>query len=363
MVTKSVGSAHSFKPAASLANGTVACKRPDCDPISRATFQLAYSLFSNKNTMPFNDEQLTAYERLHASCGSTDLSDWSKIRFTGEDRQTFLHNMCTANIKALVAGSGCELFVTNVQGKTVGYGYVIAMDDALLLLTAPGQAELLIAHFERYVIRERLTIEDVTSDLQCWLVGGAESADAFQETFDVSPPSDNLKHVAALADGENIIIVRSSIISPDNFLLLFDRHLTRPMSGPVVPTEVFHAARIEAGTPLFGIDITSDNLPQEVDRDDLAISFNKGCYIGQETVARLDALGHANWLLRRVQLPADHQMQPGDELKDDDRTVCRLGSIAWSPKHDSHLALGYVCRGSESVGSVVQTTSGNITIA
>ena len=78
----------------------------------------------------------------------------------------------------------------------------------------------------------------------------------------------------------------------------------------------FDAARIESGTPLFGRDITDENLPQEIDRDRLAISFTKGCYLGQETVARIDALGHVNRLLRAVKFPPQSPTPPvGTELQ------------------------------------------------
>ena len=79
----------------------------------------------------------------------------------------------------------------------------------------------------------------------------------------------------------------------------------------------WQSLRIESRTPVYGLDITADNLPQEVDRNDLAISFVKGCYLGQETVARIDALGHVNKLLRGVQFAGSEVPEPGTELARD----------------------------------------------
>src|SRR5690606_6094431 len=104
-------------------------------------------------------------------------------------------------------------------------------------------------------------------------------------------------------------------------------------------------ARIEAGMPLYGMDITDDNLPQEVDRNDWAISFNKGCYLGQETVARIDALGHVNRTLVGLRFASESVPEPGGELLAGDKVVGHVTSAAWSPAQRRAVALGYVRQG------------------
>jgi folate-binding protein YgfZ len=107
--------------------------------------------------------------------------------------------------------------------------------------------------------------------------------------------------------------------------------------------------RIEAGTPVFGRDVTADNLPQEVGRDNRAISFVKGCYLGQETVARIDALGHVNKLMKGLRLrgPAPHPIV-GATLEHDGKKVGTVTSAAFSPGWGTTVALGYV-RSSQAV--------------
>ena len=119
-------------------------------------------------------------------------------------------------------------------------------------------------------------------------------------------PENRLDHNPAEIAGVQVWLRRVDLAGPDGFLIACRRDdlptVQNRLSTDAVPCgiDVFETARIEAGTPLYGRDITAENLPQEIDRDRLAISFTKGCYLGQETVARIDALGHVNRLLRLV---------------------------------------------------------------
>jgi folate-binding protein YgfZ len=109
--------------------------------------------------------------------------------------------------------------------------------------------------------------------------------------------------------------------------------------------------RVELGWPWFGRDIHSDNLPQEVGRNERAISFTKGCYLGQETVARIDALGHVNWRLTGLRFAPDDRWDAASELQVDGKTVARLTSRSYSPQLGAVLAMAYVRRGWEKPGT------------
>jgi folate-binding protein YgfZ len=123
--------------------------------------------------------------------------------------------------------------------------------------------------------------------------------------------------------------------------------------------DAFHAARIEWGFPLFGIDISDKNLPQEVARDALAISFVKGCYLGQETVARIDALGHVNKTLVGVRFDGHTVPATGLELSASGNKVGEVASATWSPRLKAPLALAYVRRGSNTPGTRPTSSAGN----
>jgi folate-binding protein YgfZ len=117
--------------------------------------------------------------------------------------------------------------------------------------------------------------------------------------------------------------------------------------------------RIEAGTPLYGVDFDERNFPQEVGRDEQAISFTKGCYLGQETVARIDALGHVNQRIVGVKFVGETIPTAGTELTAGGATVGHVTSAAYSPLLLTPLALAMVRREHRAVGSRLESTVGS----
>ena len=117
-------------------------------------------------------------------------------------------------------------------------------------------------------------------------------------------------------------------------------------------------ARIERGQPYYGRDIHDRSLPQEVARDAQALSFVKGCYIGQETVARIDALGHVNKTLIGVKFAGEQVPAAGMELTRDGQPVGQVTSAAFSPRLSAPLALAYVRRGSNTPGTKLESPVG-----
>jgi folate-binding protein YgfZ len=262
------------------------------------------------------------------------LRDWTTLVVRGADRATFLHNMCTNDIRGLATGDQCEAFLTDVKGKIVGHVVVLVLEKELLLLTVPHQAERLTAHLERYIIRE---------DVQLVPLKGHWAIEFWQ-----GRPS-----LASMKAGQD----KSGLYgAPCRQLWTGGLWLGSPGSGWEPPASyacwsdaVWHAVRIESGWPLFGVDFDDSNLPQEVGRDEQAISFRKGCYLGQETVARIDALGHVNQRLCTVKLSAE--ASPGDELFAGDKVAGRLTSVCYSPRLQSWLAFAMIRRGHNDAGS------------
>src|SRR5688500_1455875 len=119
------------------------------------------------------DEQ---YEALRSGCGVVDLCGWSSITLTGNDRQTFLNNFCTNDIKRLTVGESREAFFTNVKGKIVGHGVVSCRENELVIIGVPQLAPRLIEHLDRYIIREDVQLRDTTGGRSYVLVAGGPSA-------------------------------------------------------------------------------------------------------------------------------------------------------------------------------------------
>lgn len=300
------------------------------------------------------------YAALTSTAGFVDVGGRAKIEITGDDRAAFLHNLTTAPIRSLQPGQGCEAFVLDVRGHTLGHLLVFCTPQSLVIDSVAGENGRLASHFERYHIREKVEIHDRTDEWGELLVAGEKSRSilgsliagdtsaAFQE--------ERLSHCQAELAGQTAWLRNVEITGNNSVLLMAPRDSIEPISTALAAAGVrrcgcmaLASLRIEAGWPNFGVDITDKNLPQEVGRTSQAISFTKGCYLGQETVARIDALGHVNKMLCGVRFAGQEIPPAGTELRAADAVVGTVTSAAFSPKLSAPLALAYIRRGFDAV--------------
>lgn len=254
-------------------------------------------------TTPFNN----AYARVEG---------WSAIEAVGPDAGKFLQNLCTNDVLKLTDGGSCEAMFLDVKAHIHAYGWVSrAGAERYVVLLSSGHSDRLQTHLDRYLIREKVELQLVPPGV--WTIGrGVTSA----------------LTVRVEALGEGVVAA-------------LDAEATE---GRLMSHEEFEHSRIARRVPLDGVDVDDRNLPQEVDRNAQAISFNKGCYLGQEPVARIDALGRVNWLLRCVRVEGAAPL-PGVELTSDEKPVGRITSSVAT--EGGSLALAYVRREHSGPGS------------
>jgi folate-binding protein YgfZ len=212
------------------------------------------------------------------------LGELTILAITGADRLKIANNLCTQDLKTLEPGQIAETFVTDVKGRTLSHGFALAREDAQWFVSSPGQGARLVPHFDRYIIREDAVVKDASGEWDAILFMALEDAVAFGASH-----SDWGCVIASVpwVSGGGLVLVpteRRDLLSSDLRDGAITMSDTRTRSG-------WERARIEAFWPWYGIDLDDRNLPQEAGIDARAISFKKGCYLGQETVARLDALG------------------------------------------------------------------------
>lgn len=314
---------------------------------------------------PLSPEALEQYSALSYGAGCVDVSDRSQVRLSGADRVKFLHGFCTNDIKRLKSGGGCEAFLTSVQGKVLGHVFVFCGDQDLTLETSPGQAEAILGHLGRYVIREDVQFDNLQARVAEWFVAGPRSESVLAGLSGAAMPAEILAHQTAEVAGVPVSIRRVPLARTPAFLVSFPSERQDAVSRQLheagvrpAGAQVFDIVRVEAGFPLYGRDITGDCLPQEVNRDAQAISFRKGCYLGQETVARIDSLGHVNRKLVGLVWHGAEILTPGQELNVAGQAVGRVTSAVWSPRARAVLALGYLRRGFDSPGARLETEAG-----
>lgn len=310
---------------------------------------------------------------LDASAVLAERTPRAVVRVEGPDRSKFLHNLTTNEVKSRPSGSGFEAFVTSLQGRTLGLVTLLTLDDAVLLRTEADALPALLPHLGKYGILEDVSLDDQSLGSFELHLAGPRSAELLRAVGVESLPEGDLDHLPAEVAGASVRVVREGPLGRPGFTVIgrvddLDQVRTaieeagRSLGLVPVSPEAFDALRIEAGTPESAREVTDKNLPQELARDSRAISFTKGCYLGQETVARLDALGHVNRLIRGLVIEADAPPPPpGSQLLAGEKEVGRITSSAVSERTGRPIALGFVRTSHVPPGSsvVVRTEAGD----
>jgi len=312
---------------------------------------------------------LSQYDALVNRVALVAFDERTQIEVGGADRATFLHNLCTNEVRKMPLGAGCEAFLTNVQGKPLAHVFIFAGPESMIIDTVGGQGETITRHLDHYLVSERIVLADRSHEWSDLLLAGPDSEELLCRLSGIRLPPERLSHTRVEVAGKPARARRVDITGPAGFLIGARREDALSIGAALVAAgasecgaAAFEAARIERGFPSFGRDISDKNLPQEVGRDAAAISFVKGCYLGQETVARIDALGHVNRMLVGLRFTGETECPPGTQLLSEDQGVGQVTSASWSPRLRAPLALGYVRRGFHESGTRLNSASGEAEI-
>lgn len=312
---------------------------------------------SDRAHTPNFGDAASEYRAARTSAAVFDVSDRTQIEMVGSDRHSFLHNFTTNDIKALPSGRACEAFLCNVKGRILGHVLIFASEEVTWVESVPGQGEFLSSHLERYHLLEDFKLTDRSADRGELLVVGPESASQLAEAgIDVGDMSDSSCSLMAVNQGDgqplSLDVRRMDLFGVATFLIAGARESVDSVwstltAAGVVPAgcEVLQTLRIEAAFPSYGIDLSDENLGQEACRTPQAISFTKGCYLGQEPIARIHAMGHVNRELRRFLIESSELPAAGTAIlnpSDDSKEVGRITSAGWSWQHDCPIGLGTV---------------------
>ena len=332
------------------------------------------------STYPIDDHGLTQVlteVRSAASATPQDLSRLTKaphlfegpvydrVRVVGRDRVRFLHAMLSNDISSLSEGEGRWATLNSVQGKTIADVRVLVLEEAkktgeALALLEPGAAERFITELDRFIIADKCYFEE-DEGMGLFLLAGHGAASWLESAGASLPPQGPYNHCKTQLGGVDVQLIRldrTSIEGEDigiRFSLDDQTGVREALSGlPTGSPELLEAARLAGGQPRFGIDFTSENIPLEAGLKDLAISFTKGCYIGQEVICRIDSMGSPKRRLTRLeQLPK--VPIPGALLFGKGKEVGWVTSVATTT--EGPLAFGYVKKRFREPGTEVQLES------
>ena len=280
------------------------------------------------------------YEALHASSACLDLSSRGKIRVTGEDRARLLHAMSTNQVEQLKPGEGCYAFFLNAQGRILGDANLFCFEDHLLLDTEQETRQKLYEHLDRYIIADDVTLEDQTSQIATIAIEGPEAANFLRRLGVVLP---EIAH--SWTSWGDRIVARVDSTGAGGFFLFVPASekasLLEEIGLPEATPDDARTVRVEHGRPRYGEEITERYLIQETGQMQ-AVSFTKGCYLGQEIVERVRSRAQIHRTLRPIEIESTEVPAAGTKLKVGDADAAEIASAVFSPRLGKVVALAYV---------------------
>jgi folate-binding protein YgfZ len=271
-----------------------------------------------------------------------DLSDRQVLRITGSERAEFLHGMCTNDITGLAVGASNYAAFLTPKGSMVCDARVLKRADDLVLDTGPGQLATLRAFLEKYLISEDAELIDAPELAVVGLIGPKA-----KEALERIPQELVLgQFLSSFAHGVDVLVAREHLSKVTDSLAGIGK----------VDAATLEVLRVEAGVPRFGADLTETTIPLEANLD-RAISLNKGCYVGQEVIARATYRGHMNRKLSGLLL-GTLTPEVGTELQVAGKKVGWVTSVVASQALGQNVALAYVHRDANTPGTAVDVQGG-----
>jgi glycine cleavage system T protein len=309
------------------------------------------------------------YQAVRNGIGISDLSHRGKLRLSGKDHLKFLQGMLTNDVMKLDAGKGMYAAILTVKGRMVSDMKVYREEDSVLLDLEPGLNIKVGELLKKYRLSYKADIDDLTEDVGLFSIDGPGAKELLFKVLAKSPGDmGEYDHFRAGLGGKDVTVVkdnrtpmegydiympREAASSVWNFLVSGDKELGVTPSG----FQAMNILRVEAGIPLYGVDMDENNIPIEAGLWN-ALNFEKGCYVGQEVVARIKWRGHVNWHLMGFVIEGQRVPLPGDGIFLEERKIGRVTSGVSSAALDKPLALGYIRREFKEPGTKVTVKSG-----
>jgi folate-binding protein YgfZ len=305
------------------------------------------------------------YLALTREAGLIDLSFRSRICLLGSDREKFLHGQVTNDILRLKTGEGTYGALVTAKGKLETDLFAYKLQDELLLDFESGLTEKITDRLSKYIIAEDVQIVDVAPHYSLLSVQGPRATELIANTGLIAslPEKPFIWSKMASPNGDLYVMNNGRYGLPgyDLFVPIADTaNIAEQLSRFVkaIGFEACEIARIENAIPRFGVDMDGTNLAPEALGEN-AISYAKGCYIGQEVIARIRTYGQVAKALRLLRLPADLPQLPprGEKLFKQGKEVGFITSSTSSPKHSAKVALAYVRKEANAPGESLNIAS------
>jgi folate-binding protein YgfZ len=299
-----------------------------------------------------------AYDAARRRAALVDRSDRGRVIVRGADRASYLQGLLTNDVVALKSGQGCYTAYLTAQGRMISDLHVYELGDLMLLTMAGDVKEAVLAKLDQFIFSEDVQLGDVTETFAQVAVIGPDAARAVAtalggvsaETLGGLPEHGNVRTEWA---GGAAIVTRVTDTGEPGVDIFVDRAQAAALKAALGAAAVIdadeptaEAIRIESGVPAFHRDMDEETIPLEANIESRAISFSKGCYVGQEVVIRVLHRGHGRVARKLVGLIIEGAQVPPREavIHSGDREIGRVTSSTLSPALKRPIALGYVHR-------------------
>jgi folate-binding protein YgfZ len=323
------------------------------------------------------------YAAIHAAAAIGGIAPRGQVAVAGPDRAAFLHGLLTNDTAALTPGTGCYAAWLTPQGRMLCDLHVLESGDMMLLDVPAAEVRAVADRLEQFHFNEDVQIATLASLRSVWLHGPwaariiEELAPRKGAPYEGREPAPHepaaygewMQYQNARVElaGVSVAVARIDQLAVPGFVIYVDAQQEDEVTGALASGGAVHAtpasleaARIEAGYPIFGIDMTTDTIPLEAAIEDRAISLTKGCYVGQEVIIRVLHRGHGRVARKLVRLQVEGDAPPrGSKVFSNDREIGFVTSAAESPRLGA-LALGYVHRDFVEPGTAVEVQAGEI---
>lgn len=281
------------------------------------------------------------FHQIEANGAVVDLSSRAKFRLAGKDRVRFLNGQVTNDVRVATADRALYACVTDLKGKIVGDIFIHADGDALLIDAEPDLREVLGPRLERYIIADDVELTDVTEEWKLWHLVLSEEQRAKSEEVR-----------AAFASHSPVIVHSDRLGTPgidvwlpasaSSELLALSSSPFAGSASPLAPSDA-ETLRILRGIPRYPNELNADTFPPEAGLDTRAMSYTKGCYIGQEILSRIRTTGKMPRTL--VHFAATEAVNVGDEVVSDGKVVGVVTSVTTHPLTMQFVGIAFVKQG------------------
>ncbi len=303
------------------------------------------------------------HHALREGCGLADRSWMARLEILGADRNRFLNAYVTCDVKTLAPGEGAYGFITSHQGRILSDMVVTALEDRLWLLLPPGEDEAVAKHLRKYILADRVEILPLEDMLPVTLIGPKATEVLGDATL---PPPGDWRHVRSRVQGTEVELQRSGRLGAEAYTLWVSASIAKSLievllENPAVrrvSAEALEVLRAEAGISSFGKDFGPENFPQETGAEE-AVSYTKGCYLGQEVVARIHYRGGVQKTLRGLVFDGPAPA-PGTPLLHNGREAGAATTVVESPTLGRPIGLSILHRRAAEPGTRLEVQGGGV---